>query len=174
MNSPVLELLQPLINSRSIAKLSAAGSNLTGRLPDYLTDQYFAESLQTLDLSLNHIELVEGMFTSSLLALAENPNVSFAPGVLQKAIRTGVRVDLRGVDLTEKEAGDALELLPVPSETALGGREITVERGFACYSLEATVLQVTPERFLPDHFCHCKPMHARLNMSFFKCRSQMA
>ena len=157
LNSPVERLLWPLAFSESIAKVTAERANLTGTLP-HLADYQLTVSLQTLDLAANQITRIEGLVAGGLLTLSGNDGVTFAPGVIRDAIKRNVRIDLRGINLNKEQASEALELLPTLN------KKTPIDSGrLACYDFQATVLQVTPWRFLTDHLCQCEPGYARLH-----------
>ena len=138
-------------------------------------DHDLSLSLQTLDLSENSIHGVQGLVAGGLLCLADNnekAKLTFSEDVLRTAFQRKVKIDLRGVTLTEKQAGEALALLP-PQR-----REKLVDRGrLACDDLRPTVLDVTPNLFLTDQLCRCAVGRARLdatNLTCYQCGSQSA
>ena len=157
--------------SEHVTYLAAARSNLTGNLPD-ISGHELEDSLQTLDLSRNWIRKVEGLFVASVLVLSYNPNITFAEGVLRAAIQREITVRLRGIELNSADAIKAFsELLPSLNTS----RTTLVDKGFVCYDLGDTVLQVTPGLFLRDQLCHCKQGFAQLDKSYpdaFKFQTQ--
>ncbi|CAE7642718.1 ERL2 [Symbiodinium sp. CCMP2592] len=165
LSCPVEDLLWPLAHSQHLVKLTAARSNLTGTIPS-LADYDLTVSLQTLDLSENRINSVEGLVAGGLLSLAENPNVSFEPRVLEKALHRKVRIDLRGALVTESQVDNqTLQLLTqIRGDTPT---KINRER-IQCYNLKDTMFQVTPDLFLTDQFCSPSPGYARLKSTDLK------
>ncbi|CAE7214042.1 MSP1, partial [Symbiodinium pilosum] len=152
LNSPVEKLMWPFAWSKHVVKVIAKGCGLTGTLP-YMDDHHLTFSLQTLDLSENSIQRVEGLVSGGLLSLADNAedaHLTFDKGVLRGAFHRKINIDLRGVTLTEQQAGEVMELLPPQRKEKL------VDRGrLACDDLRSTVLEVTPNLFLTDQLCRC-------------------
>ena len=164
----------PFAWSKHVVKVIAKGCGLTGTLP-YMDDHHLTFSLQTLDLSENSIQRVEGLVSGGLLSLADNAedaHLTFDKGVLRGAFHRKINIDLRGVTLTEQQAGEVMELLPPQRKEKL------VDRGrLACDDLRSTVLEVTPNLFLTDQLCRCAVGRARLdetNLTCYECGPQPA
>ncbi|CAE7213477.1 ERL2, partial [Symbiodinium sp. CCMP2456] len=159
LNAMVEDFVWSLAQSDRLAKVTAARCNLTGTLP-YFDEHALSVSLQTLDLSENRITYVQGLVAGGLLSLANNPSISFAPGVLANAIHRMVRIDLRGVRVTEAQVDNETTKLLAKLR---GETLVQIDNGrLQCHKLSGTVLDVTPGRFLSDQFCSPSPGHARL------------
>ncbi|CAE7198758.1 unnamed protein product [Symbiodinium sp. CCMP2592] len=159
LNAMVEDLLWCFIQSDRLAKVTAAGSNLTGTLPN-IGEHALTRSLQTLDLSENRINHVEGVVAGSLLSLANNPTISFAPGVLARAMKRKTRMDLRGVRVAESQVdNETMNLLA----KLRGETPVQIDNGrIQCYKLKGATLDVTPGLFLIDQFCSPSAGYARL------------
>ncbi|CAE7578832.1 warA [Symbiodinium sp. CCMP2592] len=163
LDRPAEDFLMLLGDMYSLARVDAAGCNLTGNLRSH-----FSGALQLLDLSRNRIEEVMDVPAGSLLSLAENElPLSFKRGVLTQAFDRGIRLDLTNVDLADKE--EARELLrqgkvrPTPKRVA-----DDEDHGFSCYGLEDGPLDVTPSLFLPE-LCGCLPGWQGNQIACAKC-----
>ena len=104
--SLVQDLLRPFAGCEKLATLKAAGCGLTGRLWPEIVSQWgrilpmnqwpLSQALSVLDLASNNVtEVAKLPGTCRTLVLSGNPHVSFGPGVLEKAIKDIVFVDLR-------------------------------------------------------------------------------
>ena len=94
------EFLAPLLHCRHLNSIGAAGCGLTGEVPKTVLfglrefpfeETALGEGLSFLDLASNHIDrvdLIPDRWES--LVLAGNTNMSFAEGVLQKAVQDGI------------------------------------------------------------------------------------
>ncbi|CAE7840644.1 unnamed protein product [Symbiodinium sp. CCMP2592] len=167
-NGDVMDLLLPLAGCKSLAKVAAAHTNLTGDVLDLTqlsvemdggsyggTTIPLAGALQVLDLSGNRIRRVEALNAHSMLSFADNGQVDIAHGTLHKAIKDSVRLDLTDVALVD--ANEAQELIAKGWLNTTERLTTTdAARGFACYGMPSAVLQVTPFRFLPDVLCACQ------------------
>ncbi len=100
------DLLRPLAGCKNLATLKAAGCGLTGRLWPEIVNKWgriipmnlwpLSQALSVLDLASNNVTDVAKLPGSCrTLVLTGNPDVSFGPGVLEKAIKDIVFVDLR-------------------------------------------------------------------------------
>ena len=94
------DLLRPFAGCRNLATLKAAGCGLTGPLwPEigFVMDLWpLDRALSVLDLASNNVTKVSELPGSCrTLVLTGNPDVGFGPGVLEKAIKDTVFVDLR-------------------------------------------------------------------------------
>ena len=104
MDASVSEFLALLLHCQHLNNIRAAGCGLTGVLfgvefPFELT----YEVLGFLDLASNHIDKVDSIpnWLNSLV-LAGNTNMSFAEGVLQKAVQDGILLDVQNVTSTNQ------------------------------------------------------------------------
>ena len=168
MNGDVMDLILPLADCKSLAKVVASHANLTGdvldltRLPVEMDGESYVGavvplegSLQALDLSGNRIRRIEALNAHSVLSLAGNARVDVPHGMLRTAMRNGVRLDLTDVALVD--ASEAKELIAKGWLNTTERLTTTdAARGFACYGLPSAILQVTPSRFLPDVLCGCQ------------------
>ncbi|CAE7718680.1 SIK1 [Symbiodinium sp. CCMP2456] len=183
VHGPVEDLLWPLAASPCLVKLAAAGNNLTGPLPDFENmhlvsvngdirkhyKSFLSSVLQSLDLSGNQLDRIEGLVAGTLLALRDNTlPVTFAAGVLQQALDRSVHLDLTGVTLSNSDEAMLLFAKQRIKTTRLVATTDIVN-GFACFDLQDSVLQVTPDRFLPQLLCGCSPGHSGLGTYCLKC-----
>ena len=106
MDALVSEFLAPLILCQHLNSIGAAGCGLTGvlfgdKFP--FDDTYLGRVLAFLDLASNRIDKVDSI-TKMLktLVLAGNRNMSFADGVLQKAVQDGILLDVQNVTFTNQ------------------------------------------------------------------------
>jgi len=91
------------------------------------------------------------------LVLSGNPHVSFGAGVLQKAIKEMVFIDLRNATFGNlSEATDLLDTGVVKAND-ITRTVFNQTHGFACYDLMSTSLQVSPDYFAADRLCDCSP-----------------
>ena len=104
--SLVQDLLRPFAGCEKLATLKAAGCGLTGRLwPEIhypwggiisIDNFPLSQALSVLDLASNNVtEVAKLPGSCRTLVLTGNPEVSFGAGVLEKAIKDIVFVDLR-------------------------------------------------------------------------------
>ncbi|CAE7198776.1 RLP35 [Symbiodinium sp. CCMP2592] len=160
LNSPVQNLLWPFAESEHLERVDAARSNLTGTLP-HLGDHALTDSLQRLDLSYNRINYVEGLpeglVARGRLSLAKNPNISFAPGVLARAIRHRVKIDLRGASLA-KTTQDASRLHLLTKLREKTPPTKSDHGSLQCKTFEGIVYDI----FLTDQVCRPSPGYALL------------
>ena len=100
INSDVSELLKSFQHCTSLGSLQAVSSGLTGHLDGRAT----APSLVALDFALNqltHVEAVPPRCKS--LILSGNSGITFSQGVLQRAMKDGVFLDLQNVSFDQQE-----------------------------------------------------------------------
>ena len=118
--SQAQDLLRPLAGCGNLATLKAAGCGLTGPLwPEILDEDGhtlhvdgwpLSQALSVLDFARNNVTKVAKLPGSCrTLVLTGNPDVSFGAGVLQKAIKEMVFIDLRNA--TFANLSDALLLI---------------------------------------------------------------
>ena len=106
MDASVSEFLAPLRGCSHLNSIGAAGCGLTGvlfgdRFPFDLT--YLGKVLVFLDLASNSIDRVDSIPDRlKSLVLAGNTNMSFAEGVLQKAVQDGILLDTQNVTFTNQ------------------------------------------------------------------------
>ena len=113
MDASVSEFLAPLLDCRHLNSIGAAGCGLTGEVPK--TALFFGhrefpfdwtplgKKLGFLDLASNRIDKVDSIPRKlNSLVLAGNRNVSFAEGVLQKAVQDGILLDMQNVTFTNQ------------------------------------------------------------------------
>ena len=100
INSDVSELLKSIQHCTSLGSLQAVSSGLTGHLDGRAT----ASSLVALDFASNkltHVEAVPPRCKS--LILSGNSDITFSQGVLQRAMKDGVFLDLQNVSFAQQE-----------------------------------------------------------------------
>ena len=108
MDASVSEFLAPLLDCRHLSSIGAAGCGLTGKVPKTDLGVIFdwtglGEVLLFLDLASNRIDKVDSIPHRLIsLVLAGNRNMSFAEGVLQKAVQDGILLDLQNVTFTNQ------------------------------------------------------------------------
>ena len=99
--SQAQDLLRPFAGCRKLATLKAAGCGLSGPLwpedlPILLNGWPLSQALSVLDFASNNVtDVAELPASFRTLVLTGNPGVSFGAGVLQKAIKELVFIDLR-------------------------------------------------------------------------------
>ena len=101
INSDVSELFKSFQHCTSLGSLQAVSSGLTGHLDGRTT----APSLVALDFTLNkltHVEAVPPRCKS--LILSGNSDITFSQGVLQRAMKDGVFLDLQNVTFAKEES----------------------------------------------------------------------
>ena len=115
MDASVSEFLAPLLLCERLNSIGAAGCGLTGEVPKTVPyygmrehpfdDTFLSGVLAALDLASNSIRKVDSipeMLKS--LVLAGNTNMSFAEGVLQKAVQDGIFLDVQNVTFNQADA----------------------------------------------------------------------
>ena len=112
MDASVSEFLARMLPCEHLNSIRAADCGLTGKLPKTAVfhgrecpfdDTSLGKVLVFLDLTSNRIDKVD-LIPKRLksLVLAGNTNMSFAEGVLQKAVRDGILLDLQNVTFTSQ------------------------------------------------------------------------
>ena len=100
------------------------------------------KALQVLDLSRNQLERIDGLNAGSLLSLAGNPAIDFGRGLLQKAEKQGVRLDLTGVDFSNgRQEAEELMQQGVITKTQRPAM-VDADNGYSCFDLTDAFLQV--------------------------------
>ena len=115
MDTSVSEFLHPLLRCRHLNSIRAAGCGLTGKLPKTVSvsvpfsamypfdETFLGKALVFLDLASNRIDKVDSIPEGlKSLVLAGNTNMSFAYGVLQKAVQDGILLDVQNVTFTNQ------------------------------------------------------------------------
>ena len=112
MDASVSEFLDPLLYCRHLNSIRAAGCVLTGELPKTVSfgglelpfdGTFLGQALVFLDLASNGIDKVDSIPKRlNTLVLAGNTNMSFADGVLQKAVQDGILLDVQNVTFTNQ------------------------------------------------------------------------
>ena len=112
MDASVSEFLAPLLHCRHLNSIGAAGCGLTGEVPKTVLfglrefpfdETELGRALVFLDLASNHIDKVDSIPERlKSLVLAGNRNMSFAEGVLQKAVQDGILLDMQNVTFTNQ------------------------------------------------------------------------
>ena len=112
MDTSVSEFLAPLLYCFRLNSIGAAGCGLTGEVPK--TALFFGQerpfdwtplgkNLGFLDLASNPMDKVDSIPRKlNSLVLAGNRNISFAEGVLQKAVQDGILLDMQNVTFTNQ------------------------------------------------------------------------
>ncbi|CAK9090057.1 unnamed protein product [Durusdinium trenchii] len=182
LHSQIGDLLLPLSACPVLTSIKAANCGLFGVLPslklasaqvDGITwttwESPLLQSLLTWDLSsnkLDHVEAIPG--NVQVLMLAGNPALSFADGVLRKAVTAGVFLDLQNVTLTNStEIEELLEERALTKTPELFS--VNLEGGYSCYSIMSKSLHITPEKLLPQDLCRCSPGFEGTAVNCKKC-----
>ena len=101
MDASVSSFLAPLLFCPHLNSIGAAGCGLTGEVLNFGTR--CGKALVFLDLASNRIDKVDFIPERlKSLVLAGNRNMSFAEGVLQKAVRDGILLDVQNVTFTNQ------------------------------------------------------------------------
>lgn len=107
-NTSTAGLLESLQLCSSLTTLKVRGCKLTGTLPD-IAAWPLANALMSLDLSSNRLSRVEAIPPRcDTFSVFGNEGISFAPGVLQKAVAESVFLDLRDLTLANAEGATLL------------------------------------------------------------------
>eukprot|EP00434_Breviolum_minutum_P029499 symbB.v1.2.026084.t2/scaffold2508.1/size77433/4 len=166
MNASLSQFLAPLIECSRLNSIGAAGCGLTGEVPKNVLRHglmpfeltALGKALVFLDLASNRIDKVDSIPNRlKTLVLAGNRNISFAEGVLQKAVRDGtILLDVQNVTFTNQT--ETADLLDAGLIRRTSGRSIfDLNQGFSCYDLDSKSLQVSPAMFAPNRLCSCNP-----------------
>ena len=107
MDTSVSEFLDPLLFCQRLNSIGAAGCGLTGVLfgEEYPFDRTFlGKALGFLDLASNRIDKVDSIpeRLKTLVLAGNTNNMSFAEGVLQKAVQDGILLDVQNVTFTNQ------------------------------------------------------------------------
>ena len=170
-NTSTAGLLECLQLCSSLTTLKVTGCKLTGTLPD-IAAWPLANPLMSLDLSSNRLSRVEaippGCNTFSVLG---NEGISFAPGVLQKAVAESVFLDLRDLTLANAEGATLLAELADQKVVQKTRHRTMVDRtlGYACFDIANPRLQISPQKFAPHELCSCSPGWTGLGISCRAC-----
>ena len=169
MNGDVSDLLVPLAFSAHLARIAAAGTNLSGSLPnlhdlvglrvDGISYTVYnaaplARALQVLDLAKNSLSEVKGLSAQAVLSLASNPSLKIPESVFSAALEGQVQLDLTDTRIEDMAGARALYQKGAFTRT----KQLTSSdflHGFACYSLRPANVKVTPHLFLPEVLCGC-------------------
>lgn len=107
LNCPLIELLTLLRDCKSLAILQASNCGLTWELVNLnvFSNPELIQSLVSVDLASNQISRVNWIPPNCrTLILANNPNMSFKEGLIQKAVEDNVFLDLQNVTFTNPMA----------------------------------------------------------------------
>ena len=112
VDASVSEFLAPLLRCHHLNRIGAAGCGLTGEIPKTVgwfgheipfDLTFLGKALGFLDLASNPIDKVDSIPRKlNSLVLAGNRNISFAEGVLQKAVQDGILLDMQNVTFTDQ------------------------------------------------------------------------
>eukprot|EP00439_Symbiodinium_sp_Y106_P055427 s2338_g7.t1 len=177
------QLLVPLAET-ALTSIAAAGNGLQGDMPNLNTmrievdgslfevwSSLLSESLRALDLSGNNITSLS-ILPLKLLRFDLSSNMRpllISPLVLTEAVKKEVDLNLFRTRLANREEVKPLlqkelklqETRSAPEENA----------GYACIDLAASNLRVTPDRFLPEQMCACRPGHRGFGINCSSCPS---
>ena len=167
LNGTVSQLLVPLATTR-IATIEASNCELLGEIPSldwkasgasrcwYQSTHLcrLEQYLQVLDLSQNRIESVSSLPASLRIDISGNKvPLSISSTVLKKAITHEVDMWLTGTELQNRHEVDDL----LDDELKLQKDWVPRSESHACRQLVTPLLRVTPEKFLPEYMCGCRP-----------------
>ena len=168
LNGALEDLLLPLADT-ALSVLLASHAGLDGAMPNLAVmraakDQVIyqnwwssklAGSLQVMDLSSNRLSTVSFLPASVRVVISDNTvPLAVAASVLQKAVQLDIEVWLRGTRLNNPE--ELQQLLPY--ELLLQNQFAASDGGtFTCRELANPLLQVTPQLFMPEAMCGCRP-----------------
>eukprot|EP00435_Cladocopium_sp_Y103_P027029 s109_g6.t1 len=172
VNSPVENLLLPLAMCVHLTFLTAGDAGLFGAMPrlqkamaivdDQRHDDFtfpMSRRLLLLELSYNNVSWLTDLPVrpkAGRVLLRENHQIKLAPGVLAQALKQRVMLDLSGTQVRNKE--EALQLLEEGQLTTTDMYAYRDETaGYTCKDLVSTIIQVTPNMFLPEKLCTCLP-----------------
>jgi len=166
--SQAKDLLRPFAGCGKLATLKAAGCGLSGPLWPEIRNVFddirpidewpLSQALSVLDFARNNVTVVAKLPGSCrTLVLTGNPHVSFGAGVMEKAIKEMVFIDVRNATFGNlSEATDLLDAGVVKAND-IARTVFNQTHGFACYDLMSTSLQVSPDYFAADRLCDCSP-----------------
>lgn len=173
VNRSVHDLWMVLAMSPHLASIKAAHCGLSGALPQLRRTEArlhlhgliaqkaqhytypLAKSLQTLDLSGNHLTNFSELPVSSRLLLQDMENaLVIGDGILAEALQSEVLLNLSQTELANRKEAQKLLALGVLRKT----NDFVIrddQQGCTCYGLAGTSILVTPAKFLPDELCQC-------------------
>ncbi|CAE7706626.1 RCH2 [Symbiodinium sp. CCMP2456] len=179
----VEQLLVPLAET-ALTSIAAAGNGLQGDMPNLsnmrlevdgtgfeVWASVLSESLRALDLSENNVTALS-VLPLKLLRMDLSRNMGplvISPAVLAEAVKTEVDLNLYRTRLANREEVQPL----LHKELKLQDTRSPPEEnaGYACIDLAATNLRVTPDRFLPEQMCVCRPGHKGFGINCSSCPS---
>jgi Leucine-rich repeat (LRR) protein len=170
-NTSTAGLLECLQLCSSLTTLKVTGCKLTGTLPD-IAAWPLANPLMSLDLSSNRLSRVEAIPPRcNTFSVLGNEGISFAPGVLQKAVAESVFLDLRDLTLANAEGATLLAELADQKVVQKTRHRTMVDRtlGYACFDIANPRLQISPQKFAPHELCSCSPGWTGLGISCRAC-----
>jgi len=152
VNLKVSSLLKWFQHCSYLGSLQAGGCGLRGRLDG----RDGTPSLVALDLGWNHLTHVDAVPPGcKSLILTGTPHITFAPGILQGAIKDRVFLDLQNVSFDEQEAEELFKENVV--QETVSQTMFDREGRFACFDLTSSQLEITPNLFAPKRLCSCNP-----------------
>eukprot|EP00438_Fugacium_kawagutii_P028121 Skav229520 [mRNA] locus=scaffold887:77290:86147:+ [translate_table: standard] len=178
LDGDVQDLLVPLYGSQALGAIEAAGCGLSGaltlnlKLENVVVDGFMrpewdlplAQSLKVLNLADNDISDIEAVPEQMrVLVLAENSALHFASGVMQEALTAETVAGLFGI----QEATELLKegFLVKTDQISF----MSPAGGYECHSIVSALLQVSPEKFLPDELCRCSAGFEGAGVQCHKC-----
>ena len=170
-NTSTAGLLECLQLCSSLTTLKVTGCKLTGTLPD-IAAWPLANPLMSLDLSSYRLSRVEAIPPRcNTFSVLGNEGISFAPGVLQKAVAESVFLDLRDLTLANAEGATLLAELADQKVVQKTRHRTMVDRtlGYACFDIANPRLQISPQKFAPHELCSCSPGWTGLGISCRAC-----
>ncbi|CAE7546042.1 GSO2 [Symbiodinium natans] len=164
LNTTAAELLVPLA-AAPLETLAAAGSGLHGPLPN-LTATKMGKSLRHLEMQGNevsHLPTLEGL---EMLDLSNNRvPLALEPGVLTVFVQNGTKANFENTSLVNGE--DIRKEFQRLKGKLLHESQHLAE-SYACKTFAST-LRATPELFLPEETCQCRPGHAGRGVNCQAC-----
>jgi len=159
VNTTVWKLLKPFFGCSELRAFEAAACSLTGELR-WIGGPVggLGRVLQLLDLSSNNVTKVFDLpGNCRAVMFRENPSISFKEDVVKMATQKFVSVDLRNATFADPR--EALNLLDsgVLKQNSVARTVINQQHGFACYDLDDSSIQISPEKFAPNRLCSCSP-----------------
>ncbi|CAE7870227.1 GSO1, partial [Symbiodinium necroappetens] len=176
LQGPASDLLLPLAFCEHLGSVLAAESGLTGDLPTtdplkaFSAGAYgiyndvrspLSTSLEVLDLSGNNLSRIAAVPQAMhSIGLSSNKQpLQLAEGVLTKACKSKVLIDLRGTSLDDGSLYEIRKLIETGavSLTKQQGAFVRPSKGYKCFDLDrsSTTLQVTPSTIMPHEWCTC-------------------
>ena len=166
LHGSIQQLLLPLAATPA-GNILASGCHIFGQMPSlhavgamvdgisYATwYSVLASTLQVLDVSNNNLSAVPYVPAALRMDISKNSR----PIVMNRsAFQDSVQ---RGVELwvTDTQLANPLEVQDLlKKELKLQEAWVPSKQGHACHELVAPTLRVTPEKFLPEEMCSCRP-----------------